>query len=929
MADRNLGIRLSLKDADVVKRGLEALGKEGQAALRKIEQGSQPASRGLLAVNAVAGDLKGSVSNLAGSLGPLGSGLSAMGPAGLAAAVGIGAAIAALAMLYTKGKEALAFADDLGDVAEQLGLTAEQLQEIRASSNGLVEPGQVDGGLGRMQKLIGDASKGGKEAIEIFRQLGVSFRDSTTGEVRSNFDVYRDIADAIASIESPAQRASAAAAVFGREVGGQMVPVLAQGSKGLEEAAARFRALGAIISNETVAKAGELQQQLDDLGLVIKAQVTEALVQAGPVIIGLAQQLGDILPDAVRIATDALQFLAEHADEALTVMGALTGLAVGAAFGPWGAAIGAVAGALGGLSLATIAAKDAQIGYNDVVPRAKQLMRELTDASGDRARALEAERRNLVAVTEAEIQRAETALGARRQKMEADARESARINAIGVSGPDLLLDTLMNEVNQELRPAERQLAQMRANALAARAVFGEFGDGGRGAAIPDRPDVKRQTGAGFRDLGEDVDDVTKKIADFAQKSRLDSMKPLARQLEENRLKYVELGDAVSASLLPDEKKAQLLRQLADAFNANNNTIRANAAEQKKGGSATKEATSALEAYLTRLAQEKALVGLSAEEQEKKRAVTEAEAAALKDYNNKLREKNTLTADERAKVEALAVSGEDLRKRLDSLVQDTRTPEEAASAARAQIEALRPLATTAEQIAAIDRGLGQIDQHLRDQDPLYKELDQIGTRAFDRIGSAITEAFTQGEASAITFESVVQGVVSEIMQDFLRLAAINPLKNALFGTKEPTLGGLGGLLGDAAKWLGGFLGGGNPAIYPGSTTVGPGGLLGHNAVGNAYDWRGKVHAFARGGIVDRPTIFPFAKGVGLMGEAGPEGILPLMRLPSGKLGVGTDGGGGRGEKVKIEVIDQVGVKVQATETRDGRGGRRIEMVLADA
>jgi phage-related minor tail protein len=57
---------------------------------------------------------------------------------------------------------------------------------------------------------------------------------------------------------------------------------------------------------------------------------------------------------------------------------------------------------------------------------------------------------------------------------------------------------------------------------------------------------------------------------------------------------------------------------------------------------------------------------------------------------------------------------------------------------------------------------------------------------------------------------------------------------------------------------------------------------------AFD-RGNVIPFARGGIIDRPTLFPVARGTGLMGEARPEGILPLRRHPSGRLGVEVAGG----------------------------------------
>ena len=55
--------------------------------------------------------------------------------------------------------------------------------------------------------------------------------------------------------------------------------------------------------------------------------------------------------------------------------------------------------------------------------------------------------------------------------------------------------------------------------------------------------------------------------------------------------------------------------------------------------------------------------------------------------------------------------------------------------------------------------------------------------------------------------------------------------------------------------------------------------------------GRVAAFARGGVVDGPTQFPMRGGVGLMGEAGPEAIMPLTRGADGKLGVRSGGGGG--------------------------------------
>ena len=68
----------------------------------------------------------------------------------------------------------------------------------------------------------------------------------------------------------------------------------------------------------------------------------------------------------------------------------------------------------------------------------------------------------------------------------------------------------------------------------------------------------------------------------------------------------------------------------------------------------------------------------------------------------------------------------------------------------------------------------------------------------------------------------------------------------------------------------------------------------SANGNAFGSTG-VMAFANGGaftnsIVTKPTLFPFANGTGLMGEAGPEAIMPLKRDGRGRLGVMSAGGG---------------------------------------
>lgn len=71
-----------------------------------------------------------------------------------------------------------------------------------------------------------------------------------------------------------------------------------------------------------------------------------------------------------------------------------------------------------------------------------------------------------------------------------------------------------------------------------------------------------------------------------------------------------------------------------------------------------------------------------------------------------------------------------------------------------------------------------------------------------------------------------------------------------------------------------------------------------ASGGAFS-AGRVRAFAQGGVVDRPTLFPMRQGAGLMGEAGPEAVMPLTRGPDGRLGVAAQGRGA-GPSVTINI-----------------------------
>jgi hypothetical protein len=106
-------------------------------------------------------------------------------------------------------------------------------------------------------------------------------------------------------------------------------------------------------------------------------------------------------------------------------------------------------------------------------------------------------------------------------------------------------------------------------------------------------------------------------------------------------------------------------------------------------------------------------------------------------------------------------------------------------------------------------------------------------------------------------------------------------------------------------LGGFIANGINSLVSGILPFQKGGAIS----------QGRVMPFARGGVVQGPTSFPMRGGMGLMGEAGPEAIMPLRRGPDGRLGVAA---AGRGAPVQV---------VMNITTPDVQGFQRSQTQIA--
>lgn len=114
-------------------------------------------------------------------------------------------------------------------------------------------------------------------------------------------------------------------------------------------------------------------------------------------------------------------------------------------------------------------------------------------------------------------------------------------------------------------------------------------------------------------------------------------------------------------------------------------------------------------------------------------------------------------------------------------------------------------------------------------------------------------------------SAIDGAVfrGETLSDALRGIGQGLVKLAYDAAVKPITGHVAKVLGQGAEQL-----------FGGATPF---------AKGASFS-QGRVMPFANGGIIERATYFPMRGGAGLMGEAGPEAIMPLARGADGKLGV---------------------------------------------
>ncbi|MGR3311991.1 phage tail tape measure protein [Roseovarius indicus] len=168
-----------------------------------------------------------------------------------------------------------------------------------------------------------------------------------------------------------------------------------------------------------------------------------------------------------------------------------------------------------------------------------------------------------------------------------------------------------------------------------------------------------------------------------------------------------------------------------------------------------------------------------------------------------------------------------------------------------------------QVEAMEESLGQATE-------MAAAFNGELARVRDTFAGTGQDVATLERGISRGLNKAIRGAVLEgdSLSDALQNLANSMINAAFNAAMRPVTSHIGGLI---ANGVGAMMGGFSPFEKGGSFA------------------QGRVMPFASGGIVSGPTTFPMRGGTGLMGEAGPEAIMPLRRGPDGKLGVAAQGG----------------------------------------
>lgn len=253
-----------------------------------------------------------------------GSGIAQVGKAaftGLAAATGaaLGGIIASASHFASAGSE-------IADASARTDASAENLSALGfAAKQTGTDLGTVEGSFRKMQKTIGEASSGSKQAADALAQIGISAADLQGLNPDEQFD---KIGRAVAGVSDSTQRAAIAMEIFGKS-GTSIIPLLSD----MDALKAQAQALGVVLTNDQANAADALGDSWDALGSAIggvenvigsavAGPLTQMISTVTNLVIGMGQWVSqsDALQATFAALATGFDFIATRGSESIGII---------------------------------------------------------------------------------------------------------------------------------------------------------------------------------------------------------------------------------------------------------------------------------------------------------------------------------------------------------------------------------------------------------------------------------------------------------------------------------------------------------------------------------------------------------------------------------------------------------------------------------
>ena len=290
-----------------------------------------------------------------------------------------------------------------------------------------------------------------------------------------------------------------------------------------------------------------------------------------------------------------------------------------------------------------------------------------------------------------------------------------------------------------------------------------------------------------------------------------------------------------------------------------------------------------------------------------RKVAETEKSTLQALKDK-------TAEEQARLNVIKVTDQ-------VQLMQTKNFEKRAVAMQKEADAMTLMTGSSQEILAIEaerlaanEALGieadkfklteeQKIKLIAQQNELYdRQLKQVSVNtklmvgALDAFASSMSSALADSLEGMDSWADAAKAFRSALNKIIIELLVMGPIVDAI---KSSMGDGASGSIGSAA----------------GDFFVGL-----FSEKGNAFSGGSHLTKYAKGGVVSSPTLFPMTTGTGMMGEAGPEAIVPLTRTSGGDLGVKA-----QSPVVNVSVINNSSAEVTTAADEDGNIQFIIETV----